>query len=364
MRIALVAPLVTTIAQPFVGGAQAVVADLAQGLSQRGHQVTLFARAGSAVPGVDIEEVVVPDSVTPANFTQPGETHAGRGFFEQANIFLDLFLQLQHRSNEFDIVHAHAFDWPTFVCSALVRSLPVVHTIHLPAVSPEINEALSILQRQKQGLTLVTVSQACAQTYADGVVFDQVIYNGLDLTAIPFVDTVAQNAPLLFAGRITPEKGAEDAIKIAKRAGRRLLIAGGIYDQRYFEQCIEPHLSKVDGNVRYLGQLTHQQLWQLMGQVAALLFPIKWDEPFGLTPVEAMAAGTPVIAFRRGAVEEVISDGQTGFIVDPDDIKGAAAMVAHLDEISRDQCRMHVESNFSLDLMLSRYESVYRSFLI
>ena len=216
MRIALVAPLVTTIAQPFVGGAQAVVAELAQGLSQRGHQVTLFARASSAVPGVVIEQVVVPDSVTPANFTQPGATHADRGFFEQANIFLDLFLRLQQRSDEFDIVHAHAFDWPAFVCSALVSSIPVVHTVHLPAVSPEINDALSILRQQKHALTLVTVSQACAQTYADAIVFEHVIYNGLDLTAIPFVDVVPENAPLLFAGRITPEKGVEEAIEIAR----------------------------------------------------------------------------------------------------------------------------------------------------
>ena len=100
-----------------------------------------------------------------------------------------------------------------------------------------------------------------------------------------------------------------------------------------------------------------------MGQVSALLFPIKWDEPFGLTPVEAMAAGTPVIAFRRGAAEEVISDGQTGFLVEPDNIKAAADMVARIGEISRGQCRTHVQSSFSLNLMLGKYEVVYRSLL-
>jgi UDP-glucose:tetrahydrobiopterin glucosyltransferase len=363
MKIALVAPLVTTIAQPFVGGAQAVVADLAQGLSQRGHQVTLFARAGSLVPGVDIQEIAVPDVVTPANFTQPGATHIDRGFFEQANIFLDLFLQLQQRSSEFDIVHAHAFDWPAFACSALVTSIPTVHTIHLPAVSPEINSALAILHKQGHPLTLITVSQACAQTYSDATPFDHVIYNGLDLTAIPFVDTIPTHAPLLFAGRITPEKGVEEAIEIALSAGRPLLIAGGIYDKEYYEQRIKPHLTSADSQIRYLGQLPHQQLWQLMGQVSALLFPIKWDEPFGLTPVEAMAAGTPVIAFRRGAAEEVIKDGQTGFLVAPDDTAAAASMIEHLGEISRDQCRLHVEANFSLDLMLSEYEAVYQSLL-
>ena len=363
MRIALVAPLVTTIAQPFVGGAQAVVADLAQGLRQRGHQITLFARKGSAVADVAIEEITVPATVTPADFTQPGATHMDRGFFEQANIFLDLFLRLQQRSNEFDIVHAHAFDWPAFVCSALVTSMPVVHTIHLPAVSPEINAALNTLQRQGHPLTLVTVSRSCAKTYGDSVLFDHIIHNGLDLAAIPFVDSVPQNAPLLFAGRITPEKGVEEAIAIAERANRQLLIAGGIYDRHYYEQRIRPRLASKDGQIRYLGQLARQQLWQLMGQVSALLFPIKWDEPFGLTPVEAMAAGTPVIAFSRGAAEEVISNGQTGFLVNPGDCAAAAAMVARLHKLSREQCRLHVESNFSLNLMLSEYQAVYQSLL-
>ena len=136
MRVALVAPLVTTIAQPYVGGSQALVAELARGLLQRGHQVTLFARTGSSVPGVTIESLAVPESVRPANFSRVDqERPADAGFFAQSNLFLQLFLALQMRHAEFDIIHAHAFDWPAFVCSALVHSVPVLHTLHLPAVS-------------------------------------------------------------------------------------------------------------------------------------------------------------------------------------------------------------------------------------
>ncbi|GAC1368523.1 MAG: glycosyltransferase family 4 protein [Ktedonobacteraceae bacterium] len=361
MRIALVAPLVTPIAQPFVGGSQAVVAALAQGMVQRKQQVTLFAREGSMVPGVEIVQIATPAAVTPAKFSGADTAYpANAGFFAQANLFLDLFLHLRRRAHEFDLIHAHAFDWPSFVCSALVADIPVLHTIHLPAVTPEINAGLQVLHRQGHPLTLITVSQACARDYAPYTPFDHVIYNGSDLDAIPFVAQVPSDAPLLYAGRITPEKGVEEAIEIAERAGRPLLIAGGIYDRAYYEERIVPRLQRAGERVTYLGQLKHDELWRLMGQVRGLLFPIRWDEPFGLTPVEAMATGTPVIAFRRGAVEEVIRHGETGFLVEPGDCAQAAALVDRLGEIARAYCRTHVEANFSLPPMLDAYERVYQ----
>ncbi len=360
MRIALVAPLVTPIAQPYPGGAQAMLADLAQGLQQRGHTVTLFARAGSSVPHVTIEQIIVPESVHPASFSEPTqERPADTGFFAQANIFLDLFLRIQQRHNEFDIVHAHAFDWPAFTCSALVRDIPVLHTIHLPAVSPEINDALHVLDQQGHPVTLLTVSHACAATYAPYTPIDSIIYNGLDLSTIPFVEQVAEDAPLLFAGRITPEKGVEAAIEIAERADHHLLLAGGVYDASYYQERILPRLQQAGSRVTYLGQLDRSALWQVMGQSLGLLFPIEWDEPFGLTPVEAMATGTPVIAYRRGAVEEIIQHGKTGFLVHPGDRTKAVAHVNELSTLSRMQCRIHVEQHFSLERMLDGYEGVY-----
>ncbi len=236
MRVALVAPLVSAIAQPYLGGAQALLADLARGLLQRGHSVTLFARDESFVPGIDIETVEVPGDVQPASFAgEVRERPADTSFFTQANLFLDLFLQLQRRSAEFDVIHIHAFDWPAYACSTLIYGIPVLHTLHLPAVSPEINTALRVLHQQGHPVTLITVSHACARTYAEYTPIDFVIYNGLDLDAIPFSPKPSKEAPLLFAGRIAPEKGVEDAIEIAAMAGYRLLIAGGIYDRHYFE---------------------------------------------------------------------------------------------------------------------------------
>jgi UDP-glucose:tetrahydrobiopterin glucosyltransferase len=167
MRIALVAPLVSAIAQPYLGGAQALLADLARGLLQRGHTVTLFARDDSFVPGIDIEPVAVPSDVRPADFYEKSERPIDTSFFTQANLFLDLFLKLQHRSAEFDLIHVHAFDWPAYACSTLIRDVPVLHTLHLPAVSPEINTALHVLDQQGHPVTLITVSHACARTYLE-----------------------------------------------------------------------------------------------------------------------------------------------------------------------------------------------------
>jgi glycosyltransferase involved in cell wall biosynthesis len=364
MRIALVAPLVTPIVQPYLGGAQALVAELAQGLQQRHHDVTIFAREGSHVPDVASEMITVPESVVPAQFAgPPQERPTDPGFFAQANIFLDLFLRLRQRQEEFDVVHAHAFDWPSFTCSALLEHVPVVHTIHLPPVSPEINEALRILHRQGHPLTLVTVSRACARAYADYTPFDHVIYNGLDLEAIPFSPQVAEDAPLLFAGRITAEKGVEEAIEIAEQAGWPLLIAGGIYDPDYYQTRIAPRLEQAGERVRYLGQLDHAALWNLMGQARGLLFPSIWDEPFGLTMSEAMATGTPVIAFQRGAAEEIVCDGETGFLVGPGDCAAAAILVEKLPTLSRARSRAHIELHFSFEQMLSKHEEMYAGLL-
>lgn len=364
MRIALVAPLVTTIAQPYTGGSQAMVAELARGLQRRKHEVTLFARAGSYVPDIHIEAVSLPSIVQPTNFSisngdRLAEANFFTGFITQSQIFLDLFLQLQQRHDEFDVVHAHAFDWPSFVCSTIVHNLPVIHTLHLPAIIPEINEVLQVLDRRGHPLTLATVSHACAQSYATYTPIDTVIYNGMDVEAIPFSPSVPADAPLLFAGRITPEKGVEEAIDIARRARCRLLIAGGVYDEVYYQERIVPALQDAQEYVTYLGHLEHPELWQLMSTVRGMLFPITWDEPFGLAAVEAMAAGTPVIAFERGAAQEIIQHGVTGFLVEPGDCEQAAMYVAQLSALDRVQCRAHVAQHFSFANMLDRYEDVY-----
>jgi len=219
------------------------------------------------------------------------------------------------------------------------------------------------LHLQHHPVTLVALSQSCARIYGPYTPFDYIIPHGVNLASIPFVPTSSDDAPLLFAGRITPEKGVEEAIEIAHLAGHSLLIAGGIYNQHYYEQRILPLLQKESEHITYLGHLDHTTLWGLMGKARALLFPITWDEPFGLVPVEAMATGTPVIAFRRGAAEEVIRHGETGFLVEPGNCAAAATYVSQTGQLLRANCRAHVEANFSLAHMLDTYEQMYRSLL-
>ncbi|QBD76809.1 glycosyltransferase family 4 protein [Ktedonosporobacter rubrisoli] len=358
MRYALVAPLVAPLREPHIGGSQAQFADLAQALCARGHEVTLFAHHDSEVPGVDLERINVPASVQPTLFSGEQQDEAV-GKLTQTRLFFECFLRLQQRRKEFDLVHIQSFDWPVFAFSQFLSDVPVMHTLQIAAIDPDINQVLHLLHQHGHPLTLVTVSQACARTFAEFTSIDEVIYNGVNCQSIPFMKEVPSDAPLLFAGRLAPEKGVEEAIKIALQAGRPLLLAGGIYDQCYFQQIIRPLLRQHSRQLTYLGQLDRPSLWKLMGQARGLLFPIQWEEAFGLVPVEAMAAGTPVIAFRRGAVEETILQGVTGFLVEPGDCMQAAALVEKLSSLRRTDCRQHVESRFSLVRMVDCYEQLY-----
>jgi glycosyltransferase involved in cell wall biosynthesis len=465
MRIALVAPLVSPIAPPYLGGAQALLADLAAGLAGRGHQVTLFAASGSAVPhpGVVVRDLGIDSSLlTPARFDAPLPAPGGAGslpapaaranvppsatphtapagwqpalqapypapagklpalqapppdpdFFPSAHAFLRVFSQLQQELDDFDLVHAHAFDWPAFAYGALIAAQrPMLHTLHLPAVSPAINAVLGELHQMGNPTRLITVSRACARTYAPYAPMHAIIPNGIDTDAIPFGATADPDDFLLFAGRITPEKGVVEAIEIARRAGKPLLLAGGTYDQDYMNNRVRPLLAegrapvppaslpvragapvppaslpvrggapvppaslpvrggapvppaslpvRAGSGTTYLGPLPQADLWRLMSRASALLFPIGWDEPFGLAAAEALAAGCPVIAFARGALPEILTDGETGFLIPPGDLDAAARAVSSIPALSRAACRQRAAQHFSQARMLDDYERVY-----
>lgn len=402
MRIALLAPLVSPIAPPFLGGAQALLADLAAGLARRGHTVTLYAADGSSVPGVEVPKLGIDSQLlTPAQLTQPAlaasknmpPDHAtaasrdnaeeseeeeeeeedvwpgglglqGRELYLSDYAFLRAYRAIGEQAKEYDLVHAHAYDAPAFAYSA-VAPLPILHTLHLPLQDESIRAILAMIAPRESAPStrLVTVSEACAATYLPFCRIDQVIYNGIQIERIPFRDAPATPSYLLYAGRISPEKGVEDAVEIARRAGERLIIAGGIYDHEYFAERLEPQLRARPDDVTYVGQLSREQIWSLMGGARALLVPSYWDEPFGLVAAEAQAAGTPVIAYARGGLREVVSDGITGSLVDPGDIDSASSAVAEAGRYDRAGCRSWVAGRFSLDTMLDAYLQFYHSML-
>jgi UDP-glucose:tetrahydrobiopterin glucosyltransferase len=358
---------VTPIAPPFLGGSQALLHDLGLGLAKRGHHVTLFAAGGSrfeeSVESDPANELIVaevpiePGELSPANFQARSSGQAGtdRAFFRQGELFLQTFLAINRADPPFDIAHAHAFDWPAFALGPL-SAVPVVHTVHLPSLDRNINAIIRATYEMTGSSRAVTVSKACAQTYAADFPFDRVIYNGIDTAAIPF--GMGGGGFLLFAGRMAPEKGPDLAIQIAKQAGKRLVLAGGIYDQAFFDEKIAPALKEND-HVFYVGILERENLYRLMSQAEGLLFCSRWEEAFGLVLVESIASGTPVIAWRRGAAPEIVSEGETGFLLDFMDVEGMARAVRRVGELNRSEGRRQIEARFSLNKMLDDYVNYY-----
>lgn len=361
MRIALVAPLVAPIAPPFLGGAQAILYDLAAGLAARGHDLTIFAAEGTAIPGVRTAPLQIDSTpLAPLRF-EPAYTELPAGpFFAQAHHFLRIALAISQADPPYDLVNAHAYDWPAFVCAGLLP-VPVLHTLHLPNASATILDALTVLAADAPRTHLATVSRACAATYAPRIQIETILYNGIHLDDIPFGPRPAADPYLLFAGRMAPEKGVADALDIARRSGRRLILTGGIYDHDYFANEVRPRLEPLEreGQADYLGAVSRERLWHLMAGAAAVLVPSQWEEPFGLVPCEAQAAGAPVVGYAIGALPEIVAEGQTGWLVPPRDVAAAADALAQVDTLSRRACRARVEQRFSLPAMLDAYERVY-----
>lgn len=365
MRIALVAPLVFPIGPPFAGGAQVVVYDLARGLTARGHDVTLFAVRGSNVPDVNLVSVAVDyRALQPAVFLADNRANVGTlsdAYFLSADAFRRVFLEIAAAQPRFDIIHAHAFDYPAYTLASFSNT-PAIHTLHLPAVSAEINRSLAALQRDATAYNpaarpyLVTVSQACAATWqAAGVSIDRVIYNGVD-GSIAYHPTADPDGHLLFVGRIAPEKGAATAIRVARALDRRLLLLGAIYDQGYYEREVAP---LPGAGVEHRGAVSREEVYAEMGRAAALLFPIAWEEPFGLVAAEALMAGTPVVAYARGALPELIEDGRTGYLVPPNDEAAFIQAARKAFNLERSICRAEAERRFSLAAMIEAHEAMY-----
>lgn len=372
MRIALIAPLIAPIAPPYLGGAQVVVRDLAAGLAARGHAVTLYAAEGSAVPGVRVVALGIdagelrglyfhPEAPDTLDGTETTSETADAAFLTQANHFLRIALHISAHAGEYDVANAHAYDWPAVAFGALLP-LPVVQTLHNHASSRAVVGALRALaQSGTRNTHLMTVSHASAASYAHIAPIETVIYNGLDAEVIPYGAAPATPGYLLFAGRIAPEKGVVDALAIARQSGRRLLLAGGIYDEMYYANEVAPLLRAMarQGLAEHLGPLPRERVWALMAGAESVLCPSKWDEPFGLAAAEAQAAGAPVVGYQRGALPEVVADGATGYLVAPDDVLAAAKAVQRVGALSRAACRARVAERFSLAAMLDGYERVY-----
>lgn len=249
-------------------------------------------------------------------------------------------------ADQFDIIHNH-FDFLPLCFSRLV-STPVLTTIH----GFSSGAILPIFRKYNGHAHYVAISDA---DRAPGLDYIATIHHGIDVASFDFTAHTDADSYLLYFGRIHPDKGTREAIEIARRAGRRLVVAGIIQDAEYYRKEVAPF---VDGtNVMYLGSVGPERRNALLGGAAALLHPISFDEPFGLSVVEAMACGTPVIAFNRGSMPELIDHGRSGFLVD--NVDDAVEAVGRVDLIDRSQCRAVVEQRFTAERMAADYLAVY-----
>jgi glycosyltransferase involved in cell wall biosynthesis len=358
MRIAIMAPLVTAIREPQQGGSQAFVSDLARGLVGRGHDVHVYAASGSEIPGVEVIDTGVDPRSLAGTFYRafgpsggtPDSAEAAGGAAEEA--FAAAYGAV--RAGRYDVVHNHAFDAPAVRLAAGLEA-PVVHTMHLPpdqAVSAALRE-VAVGSRP----AVATVSEFQARAWRRVVPVDAVLPPYPPTRAIGWSETGGPGA--LFAGRLSPEKGAAEAIDIARAAAVPIEVYGDVYDAEYSRERIDPRRGWPGVTVH--PGVPRTELWEIMARAAVVLCPSRWDEPFGLAAAEAQACGTPVVAFRRGGLSEVIVDGVTGFLVPADDVAAAAsAVVVGVSGLSRAACRQHAERRLDLDVSLDAHERLYR----
>jgi glycosyltransferase involved in cell wall biosynthesis len=350
VKIALVAPLVTAIREPQLGGSQAMVADLATGLSERGHEVHLYAATGSAVAGVGVVDTGVDAGALQAFLYRDGVTR-GADQSPVADAFARVYDTL--RQDQYDIVHNHAFDAPAVLIAESIP-WPVVHTLHLPP-EPEVAAALRHAEGSAHPPTVAAVSDSHANGWRAFARIDLVLRDGVPVARIPW--SAAAGTGALFAGRFSPEKGAAEAIAIARAAGVPIDLYGDPYDATYARDQVES--KQAEPGVAVHGGLPRTELWRRMARALAVICAPKWEEPFGMVAAEAQATGTPVVAFRRGALHELIVDGQTGFLVAPGDIGAAAAALKQVGSLRREACRRHAELDLNLVTTLLAHERLY-----
>lgn len=331
-----------------------IALDTANGLAKKGHKIFFFTPKNSKSKNFKICEANFEPLYKNKILKIPGLKIAEK---EKITCLFDQYLisliYKTHLKEKFDIIHIHPID-RALPFGYMFPKTPVVYTLHDPVF--QWREELYRLYKTKNQY-LVSISKA-QQKPAPDLNWGGTVYNGIDLKLFTF--NKKPKDYLFFSGRIVPKKGAYEAIKIARAANKRLIIAGNpsktYWD--YWKNKIEPSFSN---KIKYVGFVPYKKLVKYYAEAKATLMPILWEEPFGLIMTESMACGTPVIAFNRGSVPEIIKDGKTGFVVK--NIGEAVAAIKKIDQIDRKECRKHVEENFSIKKMVDEYEKVYYDIL-
>lgn len=335
MRIGVLAPISHQLPPSGYGPWERVAYESVQGFVELGHDVTLFAPAGA--------ETAATTQYATAASPLTGSSLDSR-LTEELHIAKAMEIA---RQEGFDVLHSHqhvhALGYARFL------SCPLVSTLHGVAWNNAHHPFLEAFRHQP----FVSISDA-ERAFLPSLNYVATVYNGINL--LDFELTTEKDDYLLFAGRLAPEKAPDLAIAVARESGHRLLIAGDVEPrhEQFFEQKVKPHLGN---GIEFVGAQPRSVLAGLLGRAKGLLMPLRWDEPFGLVVVEALASGTPVVGWRRGALPELIEHGRQGFLVD--DVEGAVSAVASLGQIIPAAARARVEQRFSRRRMAEAYVEVF-----
>lgn len=339
MKIAQIAPIIERVPPKKYGGTERVVHALTEELVKRGHEVTLFASGDSLTSAKLVS--VYPKSLREAKL----KDIYGINTWSLHNIGLAYDMQ-----DEFDIIHDHTGYFGLTL--AQIARTPTLITLH----GPINRENRHIFERFRKPY-LATISNAQSLP-APGLNYAGMVYNGLPMENYPF--SAEHDGYLLFVGRITAEKGVHHAIEVAQDLNLPLIIAAKLepIDTPYFKEYVEPSLNE---QIRWIGEVNEEERNALYSRAMAFLHPVTWREPFGLTLIEAMASGCPVVAFNRGSIPELVVHGKTGYVVN--DVDEMIDALSTINSIDRKECRKHVLENFSASIMADGYEKLYKKIL-
>lgn len=348
LKLLFAAPFIGALGSGAAGGVELTLRNIAQALRNRGHDIAIAAPQGSVVESFQVIEVAGNPQISAqtCDRSDPIILPKGSGLAQ-------LWETIRAIHTEYDLILNFAYDWlPLYLTPFLQR--PVAHLISMGSLTDAMDEAIAAVIEQFPGtIGMHTTAQAQTFPFSKACV---ILGNGFDLSQYEFCPTPTPQ--LAWVARIAPEKGLEDAVAAAQQTGIPLKIMGAMENPEYWQKILQtyPHAP-----IEYAGFLSTQALQSQLRRCRALLMTPRWVEAFGNVAIEALACGVPVIGYRRGGIAEIVADGKTGFLVEPDSVSGLVEAIAKLDQINRQDCYKAAQTEYSLEALGDRYEQWFSS---
>lgn len=332
------------------GGVELTIQNVAQELQQRGHQIEVVAPIGSVLKGIRVTEIA-------GNFQIAVQTQ-GRNvpiYMPENPVLANMWDYARQVQSNYDLIVNFAFDWLPFYLTPFLNTA-IAHFISMGSMTQALDEIMNLVAQQyPNSIGVYTKSQAQTFPFADKCA---ILSSAIDLSLYNFCDTPGES--MAWLGRIAPEKALEDAVAAANITGIRLHIYGKIQDEAYWRQIQQDF---PNAPIQYMGFFETEKLQQALGKSRALIMTPRWLEAFGNVAIEALACGVPVIAYRRGGPSEIVRDGKTGFLVEPDSIAGLVTAMQNIDLIKRIDCRQQAETEYSLTALGDNFEAWFNRIL-